>query len=389
MSVFDSKIFNGEVFGSYVDRVPRVKQNALVNAGVFRTRNDLRAMFGAQAGGNFATVPLYGLLDGEPVNYDGGTNITNTSTKTYSQSMIVVGRAKAWKERDFSDDITGANYMENIAAQVADYWDDVDQDTLLAILKGVFAMTGNNGFADKHTLDITGEANAMVNAATLNTATQKAVGANKGIFRVALMHSVVATNLENLQLLEYLKYTDASGMKRDLTMGTWNGRTVLVDDDMPAATGYYKTTESGHAGALKVIADSGTVSGAQIKLATVKAAEFYPADVAVDDYVYLGEKYTTYLLGDGAFTYSDVGAKVPYEVSRDPATNGGENLLYTRQRKIFAPMGISFVQPASAIISPTNAELATGARLALVKDAAGTSFINHKAIPIARIVSQG
>ena len=97
MGVFDSKIFNGEVFGSYVDRVPRVKQNALVNAGVFRTRNDLRAMFGAQAGGNFATVPLYGLLDGEPVNYDGGTNITNTSTKTYSQSMIVVGRAKAWK----------------------------------------------------------------------------------------------------------------------------------------------------------------------------------------------------------------------------------------------------------------------------------------------------
>ena len=203
------------------------------------------------------------------------------------------------------------------------------------------------------------------------------------------MHSVVATNLENLRLLEYLKYTDASGMQRDLTMGTWNGRTVLVDDDMPAATGYYKTTEGGHAGALKVIADSGTDSGAQIKLATVKAADFYPADVAADDYVYLGEKYTTYLLGDGAFTYSDVGAKVPYEVDRDPATNGGENLLYTRQRKIFAPMGISFVQPTSAIISPTNAELATGARWALVKDAAGTSFINHKAIPIARIVSQG
>ena len=121
----------------------------------------------------------------------------------------------------------------------------------------------------------------------------------------------------------------------------------------------------------------------------MKAADFYPADVAADDYVYLGEKYTTYLLGDGAFTYSDVGAKVPYEVDRDPATNGGENLLYTRQRKIFAPMGISFVQPTSAIISPTNAELATGARWALVKDAAGTSFINHKAIPIARIVSQG
>ena len=43
--------------------------------------------------------------------------------------MVVVGRAKAWIERDFSGDITSASFMDNVAAQVADYWDDVDQDT--------------------------------------------------------------------------------------------------------------------------------------------------------------------------------------------------------------------------------------------------------------------
>ena len=74
---------------------------------------------------------MYGLIDGTPLNYDGSTDITATNTKTYSQSMVVVGRAKAWIERDFSGDITSASFMDNVAAQVADYWDDVDQDTML------------------------------------------------------------------------------------------------------------------------------------------------------------------------------------------------------------------------------------------------------------------
>ena len=31
-------------------------------------------------------------------------------------------------------------------------------------------------------------------------------------------------------------------------------------------------------------------------------------------------KYTTYILGEGAFDYIDVGAKVAYETFRDPKT---------------------------------------------------------------------
>ena len=53
----------------------------------------------------------------------------------------------------------------------------------------------------------------------------------KNIFKVAIMHSVVATHLENLNLLNYLKYTDANGVQRDLGLATWNGRLVLIDDN--------------------------------------------------------------------------------------------------------------------------------------------------------------
>lgn len=348
--IFDSKYFNAEVFGKYLETVPRIKQNAFLKAGILRTRNDLKNMLSEQTGGNFISVPMVGRIGGDALNYDGSTNITATSIDSFLQSMIVVGRAKAWTERDFSYDITGGHdFMADIASQVADYWDDVDQATILSILKGIFGVS-TNGFNTDHTLDISSEtgnsgADAYVSASTLNNAIQKAAGANKNIFTLAIMHSVVATNLENLQLLEYVKGTDDNGMQREMSMATWNGRTVLIDDE-----GTSTTTGSG--------------------------------ENAVTT-------YTTYLLGEGAFDYCDCGAKVPNEVDRDPATNGGMDTLYTRQRKLFAPRGFSFVQPSTAIISPTAAQLETAARWTPVKDTAGNGYYNSKAIPIARIISKG
>ena len=344
-SIFDSKYFNAEVFGKYLETVPRVKQNAFLSAGVLNTRNELKSMLVDQTGGNFISVPMSGRIGGAPVNYDGGTNITATSLETFLQGMIVVGRAKAWTERDFSYDITGHDFMADIAAQVGDYWDDVDQATILAELEGIFGVTAD-GFNTKHTLDITGNTGdaAKVGATTLNTAIQKAAGANKSIFTMAIMHSEVATNLENLEVLEYRKQTDANGIQRTIQLADWNGRTVLIDDDVPVET---TTGES-------------------------------PVT-----------KYTTYLLGQGAFDYCDCGAKVPSEVDRDPATNGGVDTLYTRQRKLFAPKGFSFVQPSTAIVSPTDAQLKTAARWTVVKDSAGTGFYDSKAIPFARIISLG
>lgn len=346
MGVFDKKNFNSEVFAKYMERVPRVKQNAFLTSGILRTRNDLKSLFAEQTGGNFASVPMSGLIGGTPDNYDGNTTITSDSLETFLQSMIVVGRAHSWVESDFSFDITGKDFMAEIASQVGNYWDDVDQGTILSVLKGIFGVTANN-FNTDHTLDITAEATNTVDATTLNTAVQKAAGANKSIFKMAIMHSSVATNLENLQVLSYFKENDANGMQRDVALATWNGRTVLIDDEVPT-----------------------------------EAVEASGSDPAYT-------KYTTYILGEGAFDYINAGAKVPYETDRDPKTHGGEDYLITRQRKVFAPRGFSFVQPSTAIVSPTNAQLETAARWTVVKDTAGTGYFDSKAIPFARIISRG
>jgi len=102
-------------------------------------------------------------------------------------------------------------------------------------------------------------------------------------------------------------------------------------------------------------------------------------------------KYITYVFGDGAIEYTNCGAKVPYEMSRDPKTNGGQDTLYSRQRKCFAPYGISFTKASMAKLSPTNAELELGVNWELVNsNEQGTKdYISLKAIPIARIISLG
>lgn len=347
MAKFNSKTFNPQAFGEYVERIPNTKKNELVKSKVLKGNSEIRGAFSSQTGTAYAVLPMYGRISGDAVNYDGETDITASTTSTFERGAVVVGRAKAWLERDFSEDITGgAKFMDNVAQQVAEYFDEVDQNTILSILKGIFSMTGeeNLKFVEGHTLDISKEDDAFVDATTLNNAVQKASGDNKDKFSVAIMHSVVATNLENLNLLNYLKYTDSQGIQRELGLGTYNGRCVLVDDTMPSES----VTEDG---------------------------ESYTA-------------YTTYILGEGAFDYENIGAKVPYEISRDPKTNGGQDTLYARQRKCFAPYGISYLKKNQVSLSPTNEELESGDNWGLVSDGEG-NYLEHKAIPIARIVSRG
>lgn len=355
MSTFDSKNFNAEVFGAYVDKTPNLSRNELLRSRAVKSRQDIAGTFADQVGGNYAVIPIFGRIGGDALNYDGSTDITATSSKTYTQGRIVVGRAKAWSEKDFSYDITGGvDFLAQAASQVGEYWDDVDQKTLLSTLAGIFSMTGaeNLKFVDGHTYDISARTDGMgvFGAATLNTAMQKALGDNKAKFSLAVMHSAVATGLENLQLLDYMKYTDKDGIQRNLALATLNGRTVLIDDGMPVE---------------------------EVPAVTTGGSE-------AEAYV----KYTTYVLGEGAIEYTDCGAKVPYETDRDPKVNGGQDTLYSRQRKIFSPYGISWTD--SSIISPTDAQLATGSKWSLANsNESAKEFFPHKAVPIARIITRG
>lgn len=401
MPYFDSKLFNGEVFQKYVDRIPNTKLNELIRSRAITQRPDLATAMSDQTAGNYITTPLKGLINGTgPLNYDGETDITATGTKTFSHSRIVVGRAKAWVEKDFSYDITGGvDFMENVAQQVSAYWEEIDQETLICILKGIFNMADTEGakFVESHTSDITNVENTegavgKMDATTLNTAIQKACGDHKNKFSLAIMHSTVATNLENMKILVYLKYNDANGMERDAAMATLNGRLVLIDDSMPVETvdaTYAKTSDSELVEGKTYYTRSGSASAGYTYTPVAEPSasslnNYY--EKVTDGYT----TYTTFILGDGAIEYTNCGAKVPSEMARDAKTNGGQDTLYSRQRKCWAPYGISFTKANMESLSPTNDELEDGENWELV-NSGGTNkeYISLKAIPIARIISRG
>ena len=341
---FDAKSFNPQAFKYRADRIPRTRLNEIRKSKVLAGNPDIHTVFTTQDGTAYARIAMRGLLDGDVQNYDGQTDIVATSTKTFEQGVVVVGRAKAWVEKDFSHDITGGvDFMDNVAAQVVDYYQDVDQDIILAILKGVFSMTSTKGaeFVKKHTYEVDGP----MEATTLNSATAQACGDRKKKFSMVFMHSVVSTNLENMNLIAHLKYTDKDGVTRDLEMYTWNGKLVVVDDGMPVEEG--------------------------------------------ED----GPVYISYVLGEGSIDYEDIGVKVPYEMGRDPAKNGGQDTLYTRQRKVFSPKYISYEKNAQASLSPTEEELANGGNWDLVHSGEAEekdrSYVADKAILLCRIKSKG
>lgn len=389
MGKFDSKSFNEKAFKYSVDRIPNLKTNELKKSRALTGNEDIRKVFADEDGTAYARIAMRGLLEGDAVNYDGQTDITATSTKTFERGVVVVGRAKGFVEKDFSYDVTGGkDFMQNVAEQIADYKDGLDQDTILAVLKGIFSMTGakNLEFVNKHTTEVKGN----IQATTLNTATNKACGANKKKFALVFMHSDVATNIENLNLLEHLKYTDKDGITRELDLGTWNGKLVIIDDDMPT-----KEVEATYAKTVDTSITTGKTY--YTKSGTKYTVVSNPVVGSIGDYYEVSDEahteYTTYVLGIGAIDYEDVGVKVPYEMDRNPSKNGGQDTLYIRQRKVFAPFGISYEKKSQASLSPTDKELENGSNWDLVNSGEESeedrSYINHKAIPIARIISRG
>lgn len=349
MPKFNSN-FNPVAFSKFIHSLHSSKKNELIYSNILRRNSDIKNSFSSVGSTGFSILPMYANVDSDALNYDGVTDIVPSSTKPFERGVVVVGRANAWTEDDFLDDSSsGSTFMSNVAKHVSEYFSDVDQKTILSILKGIFNMSSsskssdkNSEFVSSHTLDISSTSEPTLGVTSINSAIQKACGDNKSKFSTIIMHSVVATNLENLNLINFLKFTDSSGIQRDLSLATLHGKMVLIDDSMTAD-----------------LSD--------------------PSN----------PKYTTYILGKGSFDFEDIGSKVPFEISRDPKINGGQSTLYARTRKCFAPFGISYLKANQRTLSPTNEELSDGKNWSLVKEGESGKFIDHKLIPIARIISKG
>lgn len=336
VDVFDSKVFNPQAFGRYIQSLPKERENALLKANIFESDSEIRDMFANQSTTAYGMIPVVGNFDGKSQNYDGVTDLEGDKLDTYYYGVHSYGRAIVGTEKDFTKDlIPGLNPLDQIASKFADRWDDINEDTILAIVNGIFASTTEAGqaFAEAHTFEVAG----TITETAIYDATQKACGDKNKKFRLAIMHSAVATELAKKQLLEYIKYTDSQGIQMNTNIAQWGDKTVFVDD-----------------------------------------AYTYDSE---------NKKYITYVLGEGMFKREAMPVDVPFERDRQALKAGGTTNLISRERMVVAPYGFSYLKASQSTNSPTDEEFANGANWDLMKNSDGTKYFPHKFIPVCKIVS--
>lgn len=381
METFRGKIFNPEVFEFYRKKIESTKENSLIKNALFTSVNKYGAKLEGQVGGYTITEPILGRIDdSEPANYDGNTDAPEgKERKTFYQRKVTYGRQMTWGEYDFPTTLAGSKNFMPEASEVNEYWDEQLQITALAMLKGIANMTSNN-FSTSHTYDT----NSKLTDGSAELAAQAVLGDKKSKVTTMYMNSKTATNLNILNLMSYMKYTDSNGIERDLQIGTYNGKTVIVDDDMPVETGYVTTTAD-ETGALEVVS-SGASTG-QINLADVKKGDYYPSGVAAGDYVKTDTRYTTYMLASGFFEREELSVPVRDEVVRDAYDKGGHNDLISRIREIIVPKYISYIGTGS--YSPKNDDFANSANWEVAHTSEETpEYVPDKLIPFVRIYSR-
>lgn len=327
MPKFDSKTFNDKVFQKYLQKVESTKENSIVNSIVLnKTVNKYARALDEQVGGNYIVESIKGDLTGKVQNYDGATNFEYDSRDTFEQGKPIVGRMKGWTEKDFSRDITGEDFTP-MAEEVKEYFEGVDFDDLIAIIKGIFAMN-NTAFVNKHTYEV-----KAVSETTLAEAIVKAGGDKSNKYKIAFMNSIDALELVKLHVMEYLKYTDANGVTRTLQIAELNGLTIVVDDEIEQ-------------GVIYIIGE--------------KFIEFDKLPVEKADYM---------------------------EYNR--TLNGGTELYSHKERTLYAPKYISFTKKQVASLSATTEELADGRNWEICnngKTSTDKVVINDKLIPVARVI---
>jgi hypothetical protein len=341
IDVFDKKVYNPQAFGEYIQSLPKERENALLKANIFESDSDIKNMFSNQSTTAYGVIPVTGNFEGESQNYDGETDLkTGDGLETYYYGVHSYGRAIVGTEKDFTKDlIPGLDPLDQIAKKFADRWDDINEDTIISILNGIFASTtkGAKEFATKHTFEIDGK----ITESAIYEATQQACGDKNKKFKLAIMHSKVATELAVKQLLEYIKYTDARGIQTNTNIAQWGDKIVFIDDAYTIDTTTLETP-----------------------------------------------KYITYVLGEGLFKREPMPVDVPFERDREALKAGGTTNLISRERMVLHPFGFSYLKASQATKSPTDKEFANGANWDLMKNSDGTKYFPHKHIPVCKIVSK-
>lgn len=312
------------------------ERTALYDSGVVVRNAVLDGL--ANSPGKTAELPFWKDID-ETVapnisSDDPGTTATPAKITQGEQISRKLMLNKGLSASDLASELAmGPDAMTHIRGRVDTYWRRQWQRYLVAASNGVLADNVANDSSDM-VHDVASESIAGQSAATkfsrsnFTSAAFTLGDAFEDIAAIAV-HSVVYKTMVDNDDIDFIP--DSAGQ---LTIPTFMGRRVIVDDGMTVTAG---TTD--------------------------------------------GFKYTSVLFGQGAFGWGEGMAKVPVEVEREASqgNGGGIETLWTRKTQIIHPFGFKFTAGSVSGDSPTLAEMALAANWDRV--------IDRKNVPLAFLIT--
>lgn len=298
-------------FNKYVQLLSTQKSN-LYQSGII---TDLSSVIDAEIEGKTVNMPFFNDLDASDAEQvlDDTTDLTVGKMTTGQDVAVKLLRGKAFGTSDLAADLSGADPIDAIANRFADWWNKRMQSALLSTLAG--SMGAASMAANVN--DISGltdgaqyfDADSFIDSAFL-------LGDEQGGLTGVAVHSLTLKAMVKADLIDFMP--DSQGK---LTVPTYLGKTVLVDDSMPVSG----------VGATRI--------------------------------------FTTYIFGQGAIGYGEKSPKVPVEVERQALKGMGQEYIVNRRQWVMHPRGVKWLGGTQAGVTPTNAELATTTNWQRVYDA--------------------
>lgn len=306
--------FDEEVFTGMMQEEDYWK-NPILASGIVQQDDSIMDLIGEK--GNVATIPIYKPLDAnesgmEALNNDGETNNTPVEISGNKQTCMMIQRMKAFKAKDFTKELTGADPMTQIKNKIAGYYQQVWENEMMNIAKAVLEVTA----LKEHVLDLGEKA---IDAGSVYDIGQAALGDMADGLGLMVMHSMIYKEYQKMGMVDFDKYVIGEVIQKEVTLPTIAGKHVLVTD---------RYTSNGLTGTNAV--------------------------------------YSTFLFGEGAFLSCDKkNYEKQYTTNYDPETAAGIDKFYTKQGKVLHPNGLSLAVDNIEKESPTLAELGTSSNYAL------------------------
>lgn len=317
-----------------------IEKSRLIQSGALTISERLNAMLAGE--GTTFTARFYRDLDREDEENTSSASDPTDSTPSNIESgreiQVRMSRNKSWGSADLLDSLVSPDPLDAISRLVGGYRAGRLQRQFVATVKGMFAMNDADPVksGDKASTHTKGDMTHNISGSTFNDGvtnfspaavimTAGTMGDSLDQLSMMMVHSVVYLRMQLLNLIDYIP--DSEGR---ISIPTYMGREVIVDDSMPSNAGVYET----------------------------------------------------WLVGAGAFQLGTGSPKVAAEVERMPASykGGGSEVLYHRWENIIHPVGHAWVGTA-AEGGPQNSALQTATNWARV-------FPERKQIKIARLVTR-